>query len=133
VIIPDQIMADLASHLALHVGSGESDLVFTSPAGGALHHGNFRKRVWLPALQAAGLANVHVHDLRHAGNVLVADVGANLQELMERMGHSTTRAALIYLHGGDDRQRVLASGVSDRVRAALEDGGQLIPARSGTT
>jgi integrase len=51
-----------------------------------------------------GLTNVHVHDLRHAGNVLVADVGANLRELMESMGHSTTRAALIYLHGGDDRR-----------------------------
>jgi hypothetical protein len=44
---------------------------------------------------------------------MVADVGANLRELMERMGHSTTRAALIYLHGGDDRQRALAAGVSD--------------------
>jgi hypothetical protein len=38
---------------------------------------------------------------------------------MERMGHSTTRAALIYLHGGDQRQRAIAETVSDMVRSAL--------------
>jgi integrase len=115
-----------------HVGTGSSDLVFTSPAGETLHHGNFRKRVWLPALETVGLTNVHVHDLRHAGNVLVADVGANLRELMERMGHITTRAALIYLHGGDDRPRALAAGVSDQVRAALQSEGKTRPLGSGT-
>jgi hypothetical protein len=28
-----------------------------------------------------------------------SDEGANLRELMDRMGHSTTRAAMAYLHG----------------------------------
>jgi integrase len=56
---------------------------------------------------AIGLQGVHLHDLRHAGNVLSAEAGANLRELMDRMGHSTTRAALIYQHGSDDRQRPL--------------------------
>jgi hypothetical protein len=120
------------SRLDSHVGTGGSDLVFTSPAGEALHHGNFRKRVWLPALETVGLTNVHVHDLRHAGNVLVADAGANLRELMERMGHSTTRAALIYLHGGDGRQRALAAGVTDQVRAALQSEAKTRPLGSGT-
>jgi hypothetical protein len=32
-------------------------------------------------------------DLRHTGNHLTAEAGATLRELMERMGHSTTRAA----------------------------------------
>ena len=31
--------------------------------------------------------------------MLAADAGANLRELVERMGHSTTRAATVYLHG----------------------------------
>jgi hypothetical protein len=86
----------------------------------------------LRALETAGLTNVHVHDLRHAGNVLVADAGANLRELMERMGHSTTRAALIYLHGGDGRQRALAAGVTDQVRAALQSEAKTRPLGSGT-
>jgi integrase len=68
---------------------------------------------------APELPGIHFHDLRHAGNLLTADAGANLRELMERMGHSTTRAALIHLHGGDQRQRAIAETVSDMVRSAL--------------
>ena len=79
---------------------GDDGLVFTSPAGGPLRHTNFRRRFWVPALTAAGLPTMHFHDLRHTGNMLAADAGANLRELMERMGHSTTRAATVYLHGG---------------------------------
>ena len=48
---------------------------------------------------------MHFHDLRHAGNHYTASAGANLRELMERMGHSTNRAAMIYLHSTDPRQR----------------------------
>jgi integrase len=119
VIIPAVIVPDIARHLDQFVSPGNGDLVFTGSEGGSLHHGNFRKRVWLPAVAAAGLPGIHIHDLRHAGNTLSADAGANLRELMERMGHSTTRAALIYLHGGDQRQRAIADTVSDMVRTTL--------------
>jgi integrase len=68
---------------------------------------------------ATGLSGIHFHDLRHAGNLLVADAGANLRELMERMGHSTSRAALVYLHSTNDRQRMLANAVADRTRSEL--------------
>jgi integrase len=52
---------------------------------------------------------VHFHDLRHAGSNLVAEAGANLGELMERMGHASSRAALIYLHSTPDRQRAIGA------------------------
>ena len=32
---------------------------------------------------------------------------------MERMGHSTTRAALTYLHASDERQRAIAEAMSE--------------------
>jgi integrase len=44
-----------------------------------------RFRAWLPTLGASGV-EIHLHDLRHTGNGLVAEAGANLRELMERMG-----------------------------------------------
>lgn len=40
--------------------------------------------------------------------------------LASGLGHSTTRAALIHLHGGDQRQRAIAEIVSDMVRSALD-------------
>ncbi len=119
VVIPEIIIPDLARHLDRFAAPDDSDLVFTAPAGGPLHHGNFRRRVWLPVTRSSGLSGIHLHDLRHAGNTLSADAGANLRELMERMGHSSTRAALIYLHGGDERQRAIADTVSNMARKAL--------------
>jgi hypothetical protein len=62
-------------------------------------------------LARLGLTDLHFHDLRHAGNDLAAASGATLRELMTRMGHSTTRAALIYLHDSDDRQRKIAESL----------------------
>lgn len=57
--------------------------------------------------------------LRHTGNQLTADAGANLRELMERMGHSSSRAAPIYLHSTSERQRQLAENVAVRVQSEL--------------
>jgi integrase-like protein len=106
------------------IGSlGEHDgnsLLFTSPGGSPLPHTNFRIRVWLPALRAAGLPTIHFHDLRHTGNMFAADAGAGLRELMDRMGHSTTRAALTYLHGSDERQRAIAEALSRLTAAELK-------------
>jgi len=46
---------------------------------------------------------------------------------MERMGHDSARAALIYLHSSAERQRVLADEIGRNARAALGK-----PKRSGT-
>jgi integrase len=84
-----------------------------------LRRSNFRHRVWLPALVQAGLPEVHFHDLRHTGNALTASAGASLRELMARMGHASTRGALVYLHDTDDRQRAIAAAVSDLAQQKL--------------
>ena len=48
-----------------------------------------------------------------------ATAGASLRELMARMGHASTRAALVYLHDTDDRQRAIATVISDLARPGL--------------
>jgi hypothetical protein len=62
---------------------------------------------------------IHLHDLRHTGNQLTANAGANRKELMARMGHDSERAALIYLHSSRERQRALADAVGQSARAEL--------------
>ena len=84
--------------------------------GTPLRHSNFYRRVWMPAVAKVGLSGVHFHDLRHAGNHLAAVSGATLRELMDRMGHSTSRAALIYLHGSMERQQMIADAISEQAR-----------------
>jgi Phage integrase family len=98
---------------------GDDGLVFTSSEGKPLRRSTFCRRVWHPALRAAGLPAIHFHDLRHTGNQFAADEGANLRELMDRMGHSTTRAAMGYLHGSDERQQVIADALSSRAAAEM--------------
>jgi integrase len=80
---------------------------------------NFRRRVWLPALAVLGLEGVHIHDLRHTGNQLVANAGANPKELMARMGHDSERAAVIYLQSSRERQRAPADAVGEAARGEL--------------
>jgi integrase len=51
--------------------------------------------------------------------MLAADAGANLRELMDRMGHSTSRAAMVYLHGSDERQQAIADKLSRQAAVLL--------------
>jgi integrase len=122
VIIPAPVVAAVEDHLEAHAQSVPEGLLFTSPEGQLLRHSAFRNRVWLPAIATTGLTGVHFHDLRHAGNNLVAEAGASLRELMDRMGHASSRAALIYLHSSPDRQRALADAIAARTLNDLGKG-----------
>ena len=49
---------------------------------------------------------------------MAAAQGATLRELMERMGHSGPRAALIYLHATRERDERIAAGMGEAFVAA---------------
>ena len=62
-----------------------------------------------------------------------SNAGANPRELMARMGHDSPRAALIYMHSSDKRQRALADAVAKAARAELAQSRKATkPSRSGT-
>lgn len=119
VVIPDLVIPDIRWHLSCFAQSGDDGLLFTSPTGMPLRHGHFRSRVWVKALKQAGLPALHFHDLRHAGNMLTAATGATLRELMDRMGHSTARAALVYLHGSHARQHEIADTLNQLAKQQM--------------
>ena len=95
VAFPEDIAPEVRDHLERFAAPGLKGLVFVGPKGGRLRRSNFHK-FWHRARGAVGLPELHFHDLRHTGNTMAAAQGASLKELMERMGHSSTRAALIY-------------------------------------
>jgi hypothetical protein len=70
-------------------------------------------------LEALGLEGTHFHDLRHTGNQFSAAAGANLHEMMTRMGQGSPHAALIYLHASDERQRSIADRMGKNAKTAL--------------
>ncbi|WP_398698521.1 tyrosine-type recombinase/integrase [Streptomyces cellostaticus] len=110
----------MAQHLDAYAGSGRDGHVFLGPKGGRLRRSNFRDD-WIKARTKAGItADVHFHDLRHTGNTLAAS-GASLRELMTRMGHSTPRAALIYQHMVNGRDREIADRLGSMIRMERGD------------
>ena len=95
VAFPREIVGELRWHLECFAKPGSDGLVLVGPKGGRLRRSNLRD-LWLVALRDAGTDGLHFHDLRHTGNTMTAATGASLRELMERMGHSSSRAAMIY-------------------------------------
>ncbi|MFC6560245.1 tyrosine-type recombinase/integrase [Nonomuraea cavernae] len=120
VVIPDLILDELRAHVKDFTQDGDEGLVFAGPDDGPLRNTNFNRRVWAKALQEAGVPKIHFHDLRHTGNTLAANTGASIRDLMTRMGHSSTRAAIIYQHSTDERQREVAQKLNDLARGALD-------------
>lgn len=115
VAIPDVIVPELRKHLDEWSAPGPDGRVFVGPRGGIPRRTNFQA-TWREAIEKAGVPGLHFHDLRHTGNMLAAE-SASLRELMARMGHSSTRAALIYQHASRERERAIAAAISARVEA----------------
>ena len=89
--MPGFITSMLAKHLLRRGRPGPDELVFVGPDGGPLHAGNFRNRVWHPAVVKADLTGLTCHGLRHSAAGLLIALGAPDHVLQERMGHSSSR------------------------------------------
>jgi integrase len=106
--------------------------VFPSPEGGLLRRSNFGRRVWRPATRAAGVEGLRFHDLRHTSATLSIAAGASTRELMARMGHSSSAAALRYQHVMAGRHAAIASALGELIQAASALSEESSSARSGT-
>lgn len=129
VSFPRDIVPELRWHLECFAQAADDGLVFIGPLGGRLRRKNFRK-FWVRARDSVGLPDLHFHDLRHTGNTMAAAQGASLRELMERMGHTSSRAALIYQHATRERDEEIAAGMGKLLSDARKTGKR--SARSGT-
>ena len=115
VRLPDVVADELTAHLERYAEPGPDGLVFPAAEGGPMRRSNFRRRVWLPALEAAGIQGLRFHDLRHTGATLAAASGAPLKALMARAGHSTAAAALRYQHVVSGQDEAIARYLNELV------------------
>ncbi|TDD69280.1 site-specific integrase [Jiangella aurantiaca] len=118
IAIPEVIVPELRSHLAEFAEPGPDGRVFIGPKGATPTRTNFHT-VWRQAATAAGVPELHFHDLRHTGATLAATTGASLRELMERLGHASPRAAMIYQHATRERDHALAAALDALAQAYL--------------
>jgi integrase len=115
VTFPAELVPELRWHIERFAQPGERGLVFAGPKGATLRRSNFRP-IWNAACARAGMPGLHFHDLRHVGGTLAAATGASLKELMARLGHSSTRAAMIYQHATRDRDQAIAKALGGLVQ-----------------
>jgi integrase len=111
VFMPPHVVPALRSHLERFSGPNPSDLVFTGTHGQPLRRASLYT-AWLRATDGLGMKGVRLHDLRHTGATLAAATGASTRELMLRLGHASSDAALRYQHATAKRDEAIARALS---------------------
>ncbi|MCZ7534303.1 MAG: site-specific integrase [Acidimicrobiia bacterium] len=86
----------LVEVLAIHLGKypDDSGLIFSAPNGGPIRRSNFRRRIWLPAVEASVGQPCTFHDLRHTHAALLIAQGEHPKVIQERLGHASIKTTL---------------------------------------
>jgi integrase len=118
MFVPAGLVDMLSDHFG-HSGLGEADgdleaLVFTDEDGGALRYTNWRRRVWLPAVLAAGCAGAGFHDLRRLNATTLVVGGVDVKTAQVRLGHADPRMTLAVYASAPATADHAASEVLDR-------------------
>lgn len=112
VTVPPHLRPIITEHLARFTGRTRSALLFPDPQTGSFYaEGRFRGP-FFDARESIGQPDLHFHDLRHFGGVMAALTGATTREVMDRLGHTTTTAAMRYQHVAAGRADALAERLS---------------------
>jgi integrase len=116
IYVPPHVLPVLETHLERFTGPEPADLVFTGTQGQPVRRASLYK-AWKRATNELGMPGVRLHDLRHTGATLAAAAGASTKELMNRLGHASSDAALRYQHATQDRDAAIARALSDLASA----------------
>ena len=114
VALPRFVLDAIDEHLARFVGGDPDGPLFPGEAGGIISDGWFQ-REWRLAKRTLGIPDVHFHDLRHTAGTVATQQGATMKEVMARLGHATTSAAIRYQKAASDRDRIIADRLDDLV------------------
>jgi integrase len=117
IAMPASIVVHLQDHLDVYVGGHRDSPMFPGPAGGVRRATYYR--AWHAAVAAAEVrADLKPHDLRHLANTMAARVpGTTAKDLMARMGHQSSAAALRYLHRSPGADRAMSEGIDRELQA----------------
>jgi integrase len=92
---------------------------FPAPEGGHLRYDLVRRRVWQRAINAAGLAPLTFHQLRHTAAAFMIHDGADPLRIKRRMGHEDVRTTFnTYGHLFPDREEELVAALDRRQKSA---------------
>lgn len=86
--------------------------------GGVVDYAHWRQRVWLPAVEAAGIDGLTFHDLRRANATALGAEHVDIKTAQTRLGHADPRTTLgIYAKATSEGDRKAAEAVAKRLMA----------------
>ncbi len=95
VPVPKDLLKRLAPYLE---GRDRGAPLFVTRRGTGLRYSNWRRRVWLPAVEEAGLDGLTGHDTRHTYASWLAIAGVDVDRRQAMLGHATPVMAQRYTH-----------------------------------
>jgi integrase len=120
VSIPGFLVEEIAQHIAAY--PDRSDLLFTAPGGGPIRRNNFRRRTWLPAVEASLDEPCTFHDLRHTHAAFLIAQGEHPKVIQSRLGHASIKITLdTYGHLFDGLDEAAADRLDETWRASFAD------------
>jgi integrase len=112
----------LQTHLDRRVGQAPDALVFTSEKGRPLRYSNFRREVWVPALEAAEVDPVGIHVLRHSAAAFMIQAGASSKALQLNLGHQSAGFTLsVYGHVSEEDLAAIAERLEEILSPGPKD------------
>lgn len=123
VVMPPALTMEMRSCI---VGRAADEPLFTTTRGAVIRRANWFKRVWKPAIEAAGLSGLRIHDLRHTYTSLAIASGASVKAVQNSLGHANASTTLNVYAGLLESEK---TEVADRLGAVL-DGSECQPGAS---
>ncbi|MBW3592020.1 MAG: site-specific integrase [Actinobacteria bacterium] len=89
VTLPAFLVDVLAKHLKARAPLGPEDLIFVGAYGAPLRASSFRRRFWVPAVEASVGHPCRFHDLRHSHCAQLIQAGTHAKMIQRRLGHAS--------------------------------------------
>jgi integrase len=104
-------------------GKGPKDWVFTGSNGKVLAYSQFRRAIFMPAVESLGWENVTPHTLRHTCASLLISLGAPVTTVSFILGHASVKMTLdIYGHYYEDDTSYWMNKLGDEVTSCVIPG-----------
>ena len=120
VAIPKFLVKPLREQMK---GQPETAYVFRAMKGGHVNDHNWRRKVWRPAVELAGLKDMEgltPHTLRHSYAAIAIRAGADVKILQRQMGHTSASLTLdVYGFLFPERLEQVANAIDNERVAAL--------------
>lgn len=125
ISIPTELADELSAYMkSLQLTGADPDaLLFPNNEDRPLDYSNWRRRVWEPAVRAAGLDGLNFHDLRRTNATAMVAEGVDVKTAQVRLGHSDPRLTLaIYVQATTEGDRSAADKLGARLMGSVTGG-----------